>query len=264
MRRPRISSARASMACSPFLRSFSWMVDFSHRMHSSSFLSMSCVPVKLRVSIACSYFLLSTTISFSMELMIEFSLSISMTYCSTCSLRAAPLAVTLVFSFCHWSWVTSRRAASARVFCSILSFMALSIRKISTSFQRILSFSLISESCWEDFWMSVRCLFRSFLTTSYILKNSFCFRLISWCFFLRSSSSSCFIATSSAVSRHWRCAIEASRASFSRWAANVLKCVAQCISSSLSFLSSFCMSSICWLMPSYSSFFSFSSVSCFR
>mmetsp|Transcript_34328 Transcript_34328/g.94853 ORF Transcript_34328/g.94853 Transcript_34328/m.94853 type:complete len:208 (+) Transcript_34328:1366-1989(+) len=107
-------------------------------------------------------------------------------------------------------------------------------------------------------------LFRSFLTTSYMVQNSFCFWLISWCFFLRSSSSSCFIATSSAVSRHWRCMFEASRASFSRFEASVLKCVAQCCSSSLSFFSSFCMSSICWVISSYSFFLSCSNVSCFR
>mmetsp|Transcript_2201 Transcript_2201/g.7381 ORF Transcript_2201/g.7381 Transcript_2201/m.7381 type:complete len:468 (+) Transcript_2201:613-2016(+) len=264
MRKPRISSERASMASSPFFRSFSWMLDFSHNMQSSSLRSMSCVPVKFRVSTACSYFRLKTTISFSMELMIEFNLSISMTYCSTCSLSAAPFAVMRVFSFCNWSWLASKRAASARVRWSILSFMALSMRRISTSFWRIFSFSFISERCCEDFWMRVKHLFRSFLTTSYMVQNSFCFWLISWCFFLRSSSSSCFMATSSAVSRHCRCAMDASRASFSRFEARVLKCVAQCCSSSLSFFSSFCMSSICWLIASYSSFFSFSSVSCFK
>mmetsp|Transcript_78821 Transcript_78821/g.176274 ORF Transcript_78821/g.176274 Transcript_78821/m.176274 type:complete len:216 (-) Transcript_78821:393-1040(-) len=142
--------------------------------------------------------------------------------------------------------------------------MALSIRRISTSFCRIFNFSFISERCCEDFWMRVMHLFRSFLTTSYMVQNSLDFWLISWCFFLRSSSSSCFMATSSAVSRHWRWAIDASRANFSLFEARVLKCIAQCCSSSLSFLSSFCMSSICWVMASYSSFFSFSNVSCFR
>mmetsp|Transcript_34328 Transcript_34328/g.94852 ORF Transcript_34328/g.94852 Transcript_34328/m.94852 type:complete len:365 (+) Transcript_34328:262-1356(+) len=151
MRRPRISSARASMASSPFFRSFSWMLDFSQRMQSSSLRSMSCVPVKFLVSTACSYLRRRTPISFSMELMIEFSLSISMTYCSTCSLSAAPLAVMRVFSFCSWSWLASRRAASARVRCNILSFMALSMRRISTSLWRILSLSFSSERCWEDF-----------------------------------------------------------------------------------------------------------------
>mmetsp|Transcript_120131 Transcript_120131/g.299689 ORF Transcript_120131/g.299689 Transcript_120131/m.299689 type:complete len:242 (-) Transcript_120131:1610-2335(-) len=144
---PRISSAFDSMASSPFFNSFSWMFDFSQRMHSSSFRSMSCVPVKLRVSTACSYFLLNTTISFSIELMIELSLSISMTYCSTCSLSAEPSAVILVFSFCSWSCTTSRRWASWRVSLSCLSFSALSILKISTSFCKILSFSLSSERC---------------------------------------------------------------------------------------------------------------------
>mmetsp|Transcript_42424 Transcript_42424/g.123276 ORF Transcript_42424/g.123276 Transcript_42424/m.123276 type:complete len:254 (+) Transcript_42424:188-949(+) len=41
IRSPRISSCRASIASSPFFRSFSWMLDFSQSMHSSSFLSMS-------------------------------------------------------------------------------------------------------------------------------------------------------------------------------------------------------------------------------
>mmetsp|Transcript_123944 Transcript_123944/g.264312 ORF Transcript_123944/g.264312 Transcript_123944/m.264312 type:complete len:252 (+) Transcript_123944:586-1341(+) len=132
--RPLISSVRESMASSPFLRSFSWMLDFSQSMQSSSLRSMSWVPVKFRVSTACSYFLLRITISFSMELMMEFSLSISMTYCSTCSLRAAPLAVILVFSFWSWSWTTSNFWASCLVRCNCLSLKALSMRRISTSF----------------------------------------------------------------------------------------------------------------------------------
>mmetsp|Transcript_120448 Transcript_120448/g.341265 ORF Transcript_120448/g.341265 Transcript_120448/m.341265 type:complete len:395 (-) Transcript_120448:1249-2433(-) len=264
MFKPRISSARASIASSPFLRSFSWMFDFSQRMHSSSLRSMSCVPVKFRVSTACSYFRLRNTISFSIALMMEFSLSISMTCCSTFSLSCCPLVVMKVFSFWSWSWIKFSFCSSFLVSCSFLSLVALSIRRISTSFWRILSFSFISERCWEDFWICVMYLFRSFLTNSYILQNSFCFWLISWCFFFRSSSSSCFIATSSAVSRQRRCAMEASRASFSRCEASVLKWAAQCCSSDFSDLSSFWYSAICWQIISYSSFLSFSSVSCFR
>mmetsp|Transcript_40611 Transcript_40611/g.130680 ORF Transcript_40611/g.130680 Transcript_40611/m.130680 type:complete len:268 (-) Transcript_40611:1752-2555(-) len=98
--RPRISSDLESMASSPFFKSFSWMFDFSQRMQSSSFLSMSCVPVKFLVSTPFSYFRRRTTISFSMELMMELSLSISITYCSTCSFKAEPSAVMRVFSFC--------------------------------------------------------------------------------------------------------------------------------------------------------------------
>mmetsp|Transcript_11549 Transcript_11549/g.30641 ORF Transcript_11549/g.30641 Transcript_11549/m.30641 type:complete len:437 (+) Transcript_11549:238-1548(+) len=221
--RPRSSSERARMASSPFFMSFSWMLDFSQRMQSSSFLSMSCVPVKFLVSTACSYFLRRTTISFSMELMMELSLSISMTYCSTCSLSAEPLEVIRLFSFCSWSWTPFRCWASRWVRCSCLSLKALSMRRISTSFWRILSFSFSSERCWEDFWICVMYLFLSVFTTSYMVQNSFCFWLISWCFFLRSSSSSIFMATSSSVSRHRRTATDASRASFSRCAESVLK-----------------------------------------
>mmetsp|Transcript_51831 Transcript_51831/g.152760 ORF Transcript_51831/g.152760 Transcript_51831/m.152760 type:complete len:211 (-) Transcript_51831:1456-2088(-) len=210
------------MASSARCISFSWMLDFSQRMQSSSFLSMSCVPVKFRVSTACSYFLRRTTISFSMELVMELSLSISMTYCSTCSLSAVPLEVILLLSFCSWSWTTLSCCSSRWVRCSCLSLKALSMRRISTSFWRILSFSFISERCWEDFWICVMYLFLSVFTTSYMVQNSFCFWLISWCFFLRSVSSSSFMATSSAVSLHCRYATEASRASFSRCAESVL------------------------------------------
>mmetsp|Transcript_1201 Transcript_1201/g.3008 ORF Transcript_1201/g.3008 Transcript_1201/m.3008 type:complete len:495 (-) Transcript_1201:1275-2759(-) len=262
--RPRISSARARMASSPFFRSFSWMLDFSQRMQSSSFLSMSCVPVKFRVSTACSYFRLRTTISFSMELMMELSLSISMTYCSTCSLRAPPFAVIRLFSFCSWSWTPFRCWASRCVRCSCLSLKALSMRRISTSFLMIFSFSFSSERCCDDFWMWVMYLFLSVLTTSYMVQNSFCFWLISWCFFFRSSSSSCFIATSSCVSRERRCASDASRASFSRCEASVLKWAAHFCSSTFRLFSSFCISSICCVIESYSSFLSFSRDSCFR
>mmetsp|Transcript_19115 Transcript_19115/g.57131 ORF Transcript_19115/g.57131 Transcript_19115/m.57131 type:complete len:463 (+) Transcript_19115:930-2318(+) len=240
------------------------MFDFSQRMQSSSFRSINCVPVRLRVSTVCSYLVRNSTISFSIELMIEFNLSISMVYCSTCSLNLAPSAVIRVFSFWSWSCCVSKSCASWRVCFSCLSLKALSILRISTSFCRILSFSLSSDKCCDDFWIDVMYLFRSVLTTSYIVQKARCFWLISWCFFFKSSSSNCFIATSSAVSLHWRCASEASRASFSRCEAKVLKCAAQCCSSAFSVFSSFCISSIWEQMASYSSFLSFSKDSCFK
>mmetsp|Transcript_36858 Transcript_36858/g.96134 ORF Transcript_36858/g.96134 Transcript_36858/m.96134 type:complete len:673 (+) Transcript_36858:274-2292(+) len=262
--RARISSLLVAIACSPFFRRRSWMFDFSHRMQSSSFLSISWVPVKFRRSTACSYFLRRLTISLSTELIMEFNLSISMTYCSTRSFSSTPRCTHFVFSCCSWSCWASSFWASCRVRASCLSLNRLSMRRISTSFCRIFSFSFISERCCEDFWICVMYLFLSFLTTSYMVQNSFCFWLISWYFFRRSSSSSAFIATSSPVSRQRRCATDASRASFSRMAASVLKSASLFCSSSFISFSSLCMSSMERVISSYSSFFSFSRDSCFR
>mmetsp|Transcript_45129 Transcript_45129/g.115455 ORF Transcript_45129/g.115455 Transcript_45129/m.115455 type:complete len:251 (-) Transcript_45129:281-1033(-) len=185
---------------SPCVWTSSWMLAFSYRMHSSSLRSMSMMPVKLRLSTTVSYCFFSRSISFSAPLMIALSLSISAICSSTMSCFLRNVTEHLFRSARSWSRWPMVAEWSVRSLPSSLSFSTDSLRRISTSLPRILSFSFISAQLWLAAWMRLTNLLRWFLTSSYSCWKSVTRRAASLCAFLRSQPTISLVFTSSCAS----------------------------------------------------------------
>mmetsp|Transcript_45820 Transcript_45820/g.146107 ORF Transcript_45820/g.146107 Transcript_45820/m.146107 type:complete len:266 (+) Transcript_45820:872-1669(+) len=200
--RTRISSPRLARSISPWRITSSWILDFSYRMHSSSLRSISMMPVRLRFSTWVSYCFLRRSISFSVALIIALSLSTSAICSSTTACRSLNSSAHLLRSARWWSLSILAVPCSRRAFPSSRSLATLSVRRMSISFVRILSFSFISAMDWLLAWMRLTNLLRWFLTRSYSCWKSLRRRSVSFFFFFRSMMMRSLTRTASTASLH--------------------------------------------------------------